>query len=616
MEVDIYDNFDPVNLTLPTPIFHQSGFSCPMPGYYTFDLSNPLTVEAGATFYVRIRYNTPLYNSPIPYECYILDYSTPDIEENVAWISADAANGSWYLIGSTTTNNKWDPCIKVYAEPYPVSLTWNGNSSNDWNNPSNWTPGQIPDASKDVLIPDAANNPVINQDAAAPAACRNLTINSGGLLKVNADKAFTVYGTLTNNAGDAGLILESGASLLTMGAVTGSATVNRNINGPKWHFISSPVAAAVSGMFLGKYLQQFDESVNYYSNIVSTTEPLTPGKGFSLWGDINGYSIAYSGLLNTGNISVGLTRSATGNNSGWNLVGNPYPSSINWDASGWTKTNLNNALYIASGGQWATYISGLGTNGGTSFIAPDQGFFIGVAEVGSATLKFNNYVKAHNPTFFFKNSTPGNFIRLEVSGNGYSDEAVVRFLPEATNEFDSEYDAMKLFGYIDESAQIYTIGTIPLTINSLEPGTTEIPMGMHIKTIGKYTVKATEINTIGTIILEDTKTGSLTNLVTNPHTFIFEPGENELRFKLHFNTLSIDENEFDKAIVYSHQQTVFVNLNEQEKADILIYTVTGQLIRVNHACTGANEILIPDPGIYLVKVVTKEDTFVHKVLIP
>ena len=31
---------------------------------------------------------------------------------------------------------------------------------------------------------------------------------------------------------------------------------------------------------------------------------------------------------------------------GFNLVGNPYPSAIDWDAaSGWTKTNIDNAVY-------------------------------------------------------------------------------------------------------------------------------------------------------------------------------------------------------------------------------------------------------------------------------
>jgi C1A family cysteine protease len=616
IEIDVFDSFDPVTLIPSGLVLHQAGLSCALPGYYTFDLPTAITMQNGDDFYIRIRYQTPLYNYPIPFECFIDTYSNPVIESNISWMSADGSDGSWFLIGNTTTDYKWDPCVKMYAEPFPEMLTWNGTVSNEWNDAANWSPANVPDAAKDVLIPGVARKPVINQSPATPAVCKNLTIDEGSSVTINSGKALTVYGTLTNSAGTTGLIIEPGASLLTKGAVNGQATINRSITGAKWHFISSPVADAVSGMFQGKYLQQFTESGNTYTDITTLTEPLTVGKGFSLWGDDIGFPVQYSGTLNNGSSAVVLTRSASGGNSGWNLVGNPYPSSIDWDASGWTKYNLNNAIYIENAGGWATYISGAGTNGGTRFIAPNQGFFVNVASIGSGNLAMNNYVRVHDATTFFKSiKNTGSFVRLQVSGNGYSDEAIVRFMPEVTNEFDSEYDALKLFGYIDASAQIYTLGSIPLTINSMLPETIDIPLGIHANASGTYTIAASDINNMNDITLEDVKTGILTRLTDRNYTFTFVTGENELRFKLHVRALSVNETETQIAGVFSYHQNVYIDIKEQDKGDIFIYTINGQLAASKTLARGMNEIIISDPGIYIVKVITRNSMLVRKVWI-
>ena len=54
-----------------------------------------------------------------------------------------------------------------------------------------------------------------------------------------------------------------------------------------------------------------------------------------------------------------------------NLVGNPYPSAIDWDASsGWTKTNIDNAIYFFKasgtdqyGGTYSSYVNGVSSDG-------------------------------------------------------------------------------------------------------------------------------------------------------------------------------------------------------------------------------------------------------------
>lgn len=67
---------------------------------------------------------------------------------------------------------------------------------------------------------------------------------------------------------------------------------------------------------------------------------------------------------------------------GWNLLNNPYCSAIDWDSPSWTKTNVDNAIYVYDriNDYYASYVGpigmlpGVGTNGGTNIIASSQAF--------------------------------------------------------------------------------------------------------------------------------------------------------------------------------------------------------------------------------------------------
>ena len=109
---------------------------------------------------------------------------------------------------------------------------------------------------------------------------------------------------------------------------------------------------------------------------------------------------------------------------------------------GWTKTNVDNATYRhVNNATWASYVGGVGANGGSQYIAPNQGFFVGVTSgFTSGTLSMNNEARTHSTAPFFKDEI-ANIVRLEITGNGYTDETVIRFLDVATSEFNGEWDA-------------------------------------------------------------------------------------------------------------------------------------------------------------------------------
>ena len=558
-------------------------------------------------------------------------YSVPAIANASAYVWAYTGTGATFSgsgtnitisFGATATSGNVtvlgrNSCGDGGQASFAVTVVTNTKTTaldGSWNDPATWSPLGVPNALQNVSVTKA-----IRVDNAPTAVCLGLSIGTGSSVTVYSGMSLTVNGNLSTDATSNNLVVESGGSLITLGSVTGKATVKSDISTNRWHFISAPVDT-LSGSFKGKYLQNYDETNFKYNDIISMTLPLTAMKGFALWGD-PGFTHSYKGTLNTGSKSIsGLTYTAfTGfpDKSGWNLVGNPYPSSVDWDAvSGWTKTNLNNAIYVENNGGWATYVSGLGANYGTQYIAPGQGFMIRVSGSGGGSLAVNNNARVHNATTFFKRASAGasNFVRLEVSGNGYKDEALVRFMPEATSEFDNNYDATKLFGYIDESAQIYTLGSTPMTINSL-PECNEVPLGIHAITTGSYTIAATELVDIPFVSLEDIKTGLFTDLLSGSYTFTFGPGENEVRFMLHFGTTNLPDPA--KAInnIYSYQQTAFIDLKDQEKGTIFVYNAAGQLVRSQVASKGMNEVKLSNTGIYVVKVITAKSTIVKKIWI-
>jgi hypothetical protein len=521
-------------------------------------------------------------------------------------------NAGWDFTSTWDINSGTNGGYPFLQSGAPASvITWDGSVNTEWENASNWTPETIPTADYDVVIANVANDPVVNLSPASPAVCNKLTINSGAVLTIAAGKALTVNGTLINNAGNSGLLIGNGSSLIESTAGVAS-TVTSTFTGPKWHFISSPVAGAMSDLYSGKYLQTLEEGTQTYSDIIATDVPLTTAQGFAVWSPLAGFSVSYTGNLNTGNKSFSTTAgSYAAPEGGFNLVGNPYPCSLDWLLCG--KTNLNNAIYIEKAGQWASFVGGAGNNGGSKYIAPGQGFLVQATATGS--LSMTNAAKAHNATTFFKDQPViTDLIRLQLSGNGYNDESVLRFTPEATDAFDGEYDALKFYAEDPQIPQVYSVGGTQLSINSL-PETSMVPVGVKIGTTGSYTIAATEINDMPYVSLEDTKTGIFTELAKSSYTFNFTSGEDEMRFKLHFSALSVDDEKEQQASIYSYRKTAYINLNTLKQADIYIYNAAGQLIYTRESANGLLSINMETGGVYIVKVISNNDIQTKKIFI-
>ena len=300
--------------------------------------------------------------------------------------------------------------------------------------------------------------------AANPASMANLKIEADASLTIGPLNYLSVTGTLTNNAGNNGLVVNSdatGAGSLINGTASVPATVTRYITGVSqaWHLLSSPVAAqAISPAFTADPSTSYDffawyeptgEWVNFKNTTVAPTwgtangsTNFTTGKGYLVEYTGTGLTKQFTGSLNAGSISSALTYSGAGVYKANNLLGNPYPSAIDWKASsGWNRANLvssgggyvmsiwNDAL---STGNYGTFnsagSSGSGTNGVTQYIPAGQGFMVKATAAG--TLGMTDAIRVHNTQAYLKSTDAiANILRVKVAGdaNTYSDEIMVEF---------------------------------------------------------------------------------------------------------------------------------------------------------------------------------------------
>ncbi|MEA3443688.1 MAG: GLUG motif-containing protein, partial [Bacteroidota bacterium] len=410
---------------------------------------------------------------------------------------------------STFTNAGWDfntiwsinsPNNSDYPylqwQTFPTPGLWTGTTSTAWNTVTNWDDGNLPTSGVNVVIPSGGNQPVIGSGIGA--SCNDLTVNNGA--------------TLT---------LESGGSLITNGSITNNGTFNaeRSISNGQWHLISSPITNAQSGLFAGDYLQEWDEATHNWSDISSTTDVLTPAKGFGFWSDGTGSTThTFTGTPNTGGQSQDLTfteySSDPDDAEGANLLGNPYPSSIDWALLDGAE---NGAVYCYNGTAYLNWNNGSGT--GSQYIAPMQGFFIIASSAG--TFNVDNSDRVHNgATNYYKSTnTVSNGLVLMASNGSYEDELWIAFDEETGPQFDYANDAYKFLSNTSGIAQIYSITDDQNLSIDIRPETNAVQLGFNNDQNGVYQIGLTQIEGIASAVLEDTKNEVFHNLQSSNYHF-------------------------------------------------------------------------------------------------
>ncbi len=486
--------------------------------------------------------------------------------------------------------------------------SWDGSESTDWNTSGNWAKDIVPTLSDTIIIRDVTNKPIIS--STGTASCNNLILNAGTTLTIESDATGTGSLIVTDN------IINNG-----------TITAKRYATAGSWHGISSPITGSTANSYYlngnpDVWLKDHDESTNTYSYLTSLTTPLSNMKGFFMWIDGSTSKIfEYVGGLNTNEVGStnNMVRSASGSENGWNFVGNPFTSAIDWNASsGWTKTNIDNTIYQynSASSSWTTWNGSAGTNGGTQYVASGQGFFVSVSDGSSnGTLKMDDGVKVHNSTPFLKQtSTLNNFMRLELSSGDYTDETIIQLNNDAQIGFDSGFDAYKLFSFNEDVPQIYSISNDKMAVNSLPITTTHIAVDVIGVNNTDMTITLTENNDFGTIYLTDNYLGTQTNLIDNIYGFKYIADFSN-RFTISFTTTDIENIKSEIYKIYSYDKEIKVIATEKQNIAIFVYNISGQTVARSKGYQGVNIIPIEKTGQYIVKVVDSFSVITEKVFI-
>jgi hypothetical protein len=603
-------------------------------------------------------------------------------------ISTTGCSGTFIDIGATAVGNTYTPtvlnttsyyrvrvistlsgvqCTDVYSNCIEVTYTgkiWNGSVSTDWYNDNNWTPNGVPDATNCVIIPNVANDPII-EGTNTNAYALNLSILTGGSLEVNSTNNITVTDFVNVNA--TGLFdIKNNASLIQ---INDNAV---NVGNIKYSRTSRPMTryayvywgSPVEGNVISQIPSQFDLKYRWEPNTgvadgtwlaLSTT---VPGEGFitrvrnvaPFSTGIGSIPFTFTGKPNNGiiNVNVSSFDNSSMVSANTTLLANPYPSTIdaeeflmhpnNTELGGTLSFWTSVTLYSGTGPYNVQDYASWNLTGGTitsnapatdpsndlrpnGKISSGQGFFAQVFADGQIT--FNNAMRqsGSNSQFYRTgNSTEKHRIWVNLFDQNKFRQTLIGYVSGATNEFDRLYDGdaftsneINIYSILDDHALVIQGRALPFDDNDI------IPLGYKITTAGTYNIGIDEIDGVfaenQNVYLKDKLLNIIHDIKANNYSFSTASGTFDDRFEIVFRngSLGIDNPNSTLAQAYVKDQTLYINASKNIE-EIILYDVAGKRLKKfkNDIPTTSfkTEFNYPN-GIYIAKVKMDDRTIVN-----
>ncbi len=382
--------------------------------------------------------------------------------------------------------------------------------------------------------------------------------------------------------------------------------------------------------------------VNYFVG-TNDSETLDAGTGYRA-ATTDGSTLMFTGLVNTNDLLVSITDD-TG--SAWNLIGNPFPSYINFE----TFYDANKAQLDLGEFQAIYGYDGDDTNGSvwtiwnnlntTDKISPGQGFFVR-AKAGAGTIPDDTQV-----SFTTAMRTTGNSDDFIIGRAALLDIALARitlitvsnyyqtdiyFTDECTRGLDPGYDAGAMFG---NAGGIFTLLVedntgVEMAIQALpynDFNDVVIPLGIKSDAGEQISFGLSEDSTIPAninVYLEDNLANTFSLLNTGEHTVTPSVAlDGAGRFFLHFSStaLSVDEVVHNGLQIYTtlSPKALFIIGQLNERANAELYDIMGRRVMNTILDTNNNkneiDISAMSSGIYIVKVNNGDRTKSRKVFL-
>jgi hypothetical protein len=452
------------------------------------------------------------------------------------------------------------------------------------------------------------------------------------------DKVFVVQSFGDNPTQDASIAAMSAAA-----SVTGSITVQRYMGaeGRVNRYISSPVTG-VDVVGLTDDFTINNNQVLWYREWIKGSY----GTGWTSGGlatNMNpGLGILVMPATGTGNVIWDLTGPiASGSNKGdvtlpisytistpalpdvdgWNLVGNPYPSSIVWNTTNpsmWTVANIDPTISVPDiGGGWYYTWDGSTATGDLpgGIVSTGQAFWI-KANALSPSLIVHEQAKTATAGEFFRkqNSDLPTGFKVTLSTGNIRDNSFLLIREGATEYYDRGMDAAKLEG--DRLAiSFQDPNGVKLGHYATDKIENAIPLKVHASVEGNYSISFETIRGyegLHELFLVDTYLGKSHSLASgNAYTFSVtgNPNTKSGRFFLSKDPTSVKEKEVKISVWPNPVETTFdleINTPHTVFADLMNSRgeplMSAQIIPTNGIARGKMDMEDQSTGLYFLKI--------------
>jgi len=578
------------------------------------------------------------------------DFSNPTTAANITGTGTFAlASGSTISIGAVDGLNPSTGPIRCTIRNFNTAANYSFTG----------TSAQVTGAELPSTINTLTNTNTAGLTLSSNLTTTTLTNDATYILNVDAGKQLTVNTTLTNNGTINLKSTDSGtATLIPPATISGTGTFNTQqylATTRNWYISSPVVNPSTPGLTTTPDFAGIDYYYEYMEGGNNTNTIGQPGSPTLYWMGLNkgssmavgkGYiaktnaetTVQFTGTPNNGNIttSFNLTRDDA-KGKGFNLVGNPYPSYIDWSLVAAANPNLMKTVWfktkktIGFGGGYAfasvnvttpsspEFVANNANTTITKYIPPTQAFWVRVnSGTSSTSMSFTNAMREHRLNNGDLMKAPKvnerSRIRLQLVNGIESDETLIYFDKIATNDF-NEYDSPKMMNNSSVTPDLYTIaGVERLVINGMSEiaDNMELPLGFSLDAVASLKLKTTEMSNfpLGTRIylLDKVESSQVELLPETEYNFntTTAASNNENRFSLLFRSPGVStELNSDKS---KSQALVFVNANNQitiiapEKSNYAIYNAVGQKVAAGKIINNLPLTINHSKGIYVVKV--------------
>ncbi len=498
---------------------------------------------------------------------------------------------------------------------------WNGSISNSFTLYNNWTPEIVPVSTSNINIPTGCTlYPMLT----STETVNNMAIASSANINISPNAMMTVNGSISNNAGAAGIYIQSSASV-----ANGSLIFHNTQDNPvaatvemyskafkdvartnnKWQYIGIPVRSMVSQPTMnGAVVRRWDEP-SYKWVLQTNADALTSFTGYEITQPAPKTYIFQGNLENNSLTNMALTyHGAVPADAGWNLIGNPYTAAIDINKISFgSETQATVILYnTGSPANW-TAAGGTGGDGAGQYLSvpkntaepllptqiPSMQAFFVVANSASASATISIPYSAvgtvlKNNTLQRSSAAAQVCTRIDVKGESFTDRMWIFTNASCSHGFDNGWDGIKSFGtalapqlFAMEPDGDYQVNTVDDINNT--------PLGFQAGVDTVYTFTFTHQNLemqYSSLYLLDLLENITTDISASGTQYLFTATKSSTpttRFRIVSSLDVVTDLEgpllAKELKVFSSGNTIFVNNGTAAVADLVLYDITGCLLQ-------------------------------------